>query len=147
MPSSLAIHALQKGGLAGRMREAGGILPRLVRESTPRQLGAKLLDATLHQLHQFLDSRGIEDEPSPGSAVDLGQAANRTERERLAIASHRGSRIGQTVAPDLKRPQLSDTVLDVIEGVHENVQLPVPAGHALLVQPGPIDAPLESASQ
>src|SRR4029077_21115147 len=43
----------------------------------------------------------------------------------------------------LERPQLRDAVFDVVEGVEEYMELPIPSGDALRVQTAPVHAAFE----
>jgi hypothetical protein len=60
---------------------------------------------------------------------------------------HRFGRIVETISPDLQRPDLRNAVLDVVERVQENVQLPIPPCHPLLFEFGPVHASLEALPQ
>ena len=53
------------------------------------------------------------------------------EREGATVLRHRPGLIAAAVAPDLERPDLRDAVLDVVEGILEDVELAVPASDAL----------------
>src|SRR6185369_588359 len=86
---------------------------------------------------------GIEGELRASGAVDLGQRPGRAQRECPPVAGHGGYRVGQAVAPDLKRAQLGNAVLDVVEGVEKDVQLTIPPGEPLLLEPFPVQLPLE----
>src|SRR5260370_31690688 len=81
-------------------------------------------------------------------SIQIRQRLRGAKRERGRVLAHRLSPVGQAVAPDLQRAQLSDSVLDVVEGVLEEVRLKVPARDALGVKSAPVDRiALESPPQ
>src|SRR5688500_19541133 len=49
------------------------------------------------------------------------------------------------MSPHLERAHLRDAVLDVVERILEDVELPVPARHSLALEARPVDAALEPA--
>ncbi len=83
---------------------------------------------------------------APAAAVDVGQRAGVTEGKGIAVPAHRVHRITQAVPPYLQRAELGNAILDVVERVQEDVQLPVPASHALLFEARPVHTLVEPAA-
>src|ERR1700674_4223265 len=152
MPSSLAIQYLHKNYQESWYPESqeersATILPVHRRESTAGELRSDLLDVGLHQLDQLPNGVGVEGEPGARGAVNLGQTVDGAQSQSLPVAGDCTPRVAQAVAPYLKCADLGNAILDIVEGIHEDVQLAVPAGHPLLLQPAPVDPPLEPAPQ
>src|SRR5205807_1982674 len=55
--------------------------------------------------------------------------------------------IGQRSAPDLESAELSDSVLDVIKGVKEDVKLPMPTARPRFLVPRPVHLTAEAIEQ
>src|SRR4029077_4506914 len=75
------------------------------------------------------------------------QRSRRAQGQGLAISADCFATVAQAVPPDLQRAQLRDSVLDVVEGIFEEVRLEIPARDPLAIEPAPVDyVSLESAA-
>src|SRR4051812_23219276 len=149
MPSSLAINLSKRVARNGRNlacpppgSNSGSRRPR--RHPRPGQLGPELGHSRLDQFHQLAHEPWVEAELSPRRAVEFRQRTRGAQRQRAAVAGYGIPLVAQAVAPNLERAQLGDSVFDVVERVEEDVELPVPPGHALPLESAPIDALLEA---
>src|SRR5688500_19520039 len=93
--------------------------------------GPELRESFLDERDELGHRRLVEHEARSGGRVDLGERLRAAEHQGLAVTSDGFRLIRQAVPPHLQGAHLRDAVLDVVERVLEDVQLPVPSGHAL----------------
>ena len=108
---------------------------------------AELFELAFDGFHERRNEPIAEIKPCSSRSEQLGKRPRASQRQRLLVVGDGPRPVAQGSLPDLERPELGDTVFDVIERVQENVELAMPQMVAGFFVAGPIDDSTEAIEQ
>jgi len=101
----------------------------------------------LHEVDEGLEGGGVEGEAAAGGGEEFGEGTGAAEGEGLVVVAEGLGVVVLGVGPDLEGAKLGDGVFDVVEGVEEDVELPVPGVGAGGFVAGPVDVAAEAVDE